>query len=83
MAGSTQTVELPNARRRRIWSRAGTTGRPPRERGDRRRSFLLTLIAVLVLAAFLSPLLQSFTVAIKTLRADRRSPARRSGRPTR
>jgi multiple sugar transport system permease protein len=66
MAGSTQTVELPNARRRRIWSRAGTTGRPPRERGDRRRSFILTLIAVLVLAAFLSPLLKSFTVAIKT-----------------
>ena len=34
------------------------------------RSFLLTLIAVLVLAAFLSPMLRSFTYAIKSTRPD-------------
>ena len=35
-------------------------------RGDGRRSFLLTLIAVLAVAAFLSPMLRSFTYAIKS-----------------
>ena len=40
--------------------------RGPRVRGDGRRSFLLTLIAVLAVAAFLSPMLRSFTVAIKS-----------------
>ena len=40
--------------------------RRPRLRGDGRRSFLLTLIAVLAVAAFLSPMLRSFTYAIKS-----------------
>jgi multiple sugar transport system permease protein len=43
--------------------RAGS--RRPRERGDRGRSFLMTLIAVVFLAAFLSPLLRAVTTAIK------------------
>jgi multiple sugar transport system permease protein len=50
--------------RRRTKARPGS--RPPRERGDRARSFLLTLIAVTALAAFLSPMLRSFTYAIKS-----------------
>ena len=45
---------------------AATESRPPRQRGDRPKTFLLTLIAVLFLAAFLSPLLRSFTYAIKS-----------------
>jgi len=40
--------------------------RGPRERGDGTRSFLITLIAVLFLAAFLSPLLRTATFAIKS-----------------
>jgi multiple sugar transport system permease protein len=40
--------------------------RPPRERGDRSRSFLLTLIAVVALAAFLSPMLRSISYALKS-----------------
>jgi multiple sugar transport system permease protein len=40
--------------------------RRPRERGDGTRSFLMTLIAVLFLAAFLSPLLRAATFAVKT-----------------
>jgi multiple sugar transport system permease protein len=40
--------------------------RPPRERGDRSRTFLVTLIAVVALAAFLSPLLRSFSYALKS-----------------
>ena len=40
--------------------------RRPAERGDRSRSFLLTLIAVLFLAAFLSPLLRAVTFAVKS-----------------
>src|SRR5262245_11417465 len=67
MAGLDGTVDLATTtRRRRFGSRASTTSRQPRERGDRRRSFLLTLIAVVALAAFLAPMLKSFTVAIKT-----------------
>src|ERR1700675_3572211 len=54
----------PRRLRRRGIARVGS--RPPRERGDRRRSFLLTLIAVLVLAAFLSPMLKSMVYAIKS-----------------
>jgi multiple sugar transport system permease protein len=61
-------VELPGLRtrwlRRRASARVGS--RPPRERGDTRRSFVLTLIAVLALAAFLSPMLRSVTYAIKS-----------------
>jgi multiple sugar transport system permease protein len=41
-------------------------GRQPRERGDSGRSFLITLIAVLAIAAFLSPMLRSITYAIKS-----------------
>jgi multiple sugar transport system permease protein len=44
---------------------AGDRRRPP-ERGDRSKSFLVTLIAVLFLAAFLSPLLRSATFAFKS-----------------
>jgi multiple sugar transport system permease protein len=47
-------------------SRAAPASRPPRQRGDGRRSFLLTLIAVLAVAAFLSPMLRSASVAIKS-----------------
>ena len=54
----------PGLFRRRAASQAGS--RPPRERGDQKRSFLLTLIAVCALAAFLSPMLRSFTYAIKS-----------------
>jgi multiple sugar transport system permease protein len=52
----------------RPWRRRRTvaTGRPPRQRGDTGRSFLVTLVAVLFLAAFLSPLLRAATTAIKT-----------------
>jgi multiple sugar transport system permease protein len=52
------------------WFRRGEKvrpgSRPPRERGDRSRSFLLTLIAVVVLAAFLSPMLRSVAYALKS-----------------
>ncbi len=41
-------------------------GRQPRERGDSTRSFLLTLIAILALAAFLSPMLRSVVYAVKS-----------------
>jgi multiple sugar transport system permease protein len=47
-------------------ARTSEGSRPPRERGDRARSFLLTLIAVLTVAAFLSPLLRSITYSLKT-----------------
>lgn len=49
--------------RRRAVTRASSR---PRERGDGKRSFALTLIAVCALAAFLSPMLRSFTYAIKS-----------------
>jgi multiple sugar transport system permease protein len=45
---------------------AAEGSRQPRERGDTSRSFLLTLIAVLAVAAFLSPLLRSFSYALKS-----------------
>lgn len=47
-------------------SRAATGSRGPRERGDRRRSFLVTFIAVVALAAFLSPMLRSVSYALKS-----------------
>jgi multiple sugar transport system permease protein len=46
--------------------RGASDRRRPPERGDRPKSFLLTLIAVLFLAAFLSPLLRSATFALKS-----------------
>ena len=64
---SAQVQEItarPGLFRRRAASRAGS--RPPRERGDAKRSFALTLVAVCALAAFLSPMLRSFTYAIKS-----------------
>jgi multiple sugar transport system permease protein len=51
--------------RRRTRS-AAVAGRQPRERGDGGRSFLITLIAVLAVAAFLSPMLRSITYALKS-----------------
>jgi len=59
-------VALPRAGlfgRRRV---AAAGSRPPRERGDSARSFLLTFIAVVAVAAFLSPLLRSITYALKS-----------------
>ena len=50
---------------RRAGPRAGS--RPPRERGDASRSFLVTLIAVLAVAAFLSPMLRSISYSLKSL----------------
>jgi multiple sugar transport system permease protein len=61
-------VALPGRslfRRRRVAAASGGS-RPPRERGDSTRSFLLTLIAVLTVAAFLSPMLRSMSYATKT-----------------
>jgi archaellum component FlaG (FlaF/FlaG flagellin family) len=37
------------------------------------RSFTVTFIAVVVVAAFLSPLLRSFTISLKNARPDQRS----------
>jgi multiple sugar transport system permease protein len=48
-------------------ARVAEGSRPPRERGDRGRSFLVTLIAVLLLAAFLSPMLRSVAYSVKSL----------------
>lgn len=48
-------------------SRVASGSRPPRERGDASRSFLLTLIAVLAVAAFLSPMLRSISYSLKSL----------------
>ncbi len=59
-----ETTVHPGLFKRR---RAAATGsRPPRERADSARSFLLTLIAVLALAAFLSPMLRSVIYSIKS-----------------
>ena len=52
-------------RRSRVRSAGGS--RPPRERGDSSRSFLITLIAVLALAAFLSPLLRTLAYSVKSI----------------
>ena len=51
---------------RRRTRAAAVAGRQPRERGDTGRSFLVTLIAVLAIAAFLSPMLRSITYALKS-----------------
>src|SRR4029079_18686684 len=51
--------------RRRTRTAAGS--RPPRQRGDTSRSFLITLIAVLLVAAFLSPLMRSVAYSLKSI----------------
>jgi len=50
----------------RARARSAEGSRPPRERGDSTRSFLVTLLAVLAVAAFLSPLLRAITYSIKS-----------------
>ena len=52
--------------RRRFRATRVTGASRPAVRGDRRRSFLITLIAVLTVAAFLSPMLRSAMYAIKS-----------------
>jgi multiple sugar transport system permease protein len=47
--------------------RVAAGSRPPRERGDSARSFLITLIAVLLVAAFLAPMMRSIAYSIKDL----------------
>ncbi|HEY7702222.1 MAG TPA: carbohydrate ABC transporter permease, partial [Candidatus Limnocylindrales bacterium] len=47
--------------------RAAPGSRPPRERGDGAKSFLLTLIAVVAVAAFLSPMLRSISYSLKSV----------------
>jgi multiple sugar transport system permease protein len=60
-------IAPPSTRSRSLRrARTGEASRPPRQRGDGRRSFLLTLIAVLAVAAFLSPMLRAATVSIKS-----------------
>jgi multiple sugar transport system permease protein len=66
--GTTSVQELAPAatRPRRFWGRTAAASRPPRERGDDRRAFLLTFIAIVALAAFLSPLARSAIFAVKS-----------------
>jgi multiple sugar transport system permease protein len=52
---------------RRKSTRVNTGSRPPRERGDSSRRFLITLIAVLAIAAFLSPMLRSVAYSVKSI----------------
>ena len=47
--------------------RVAAGSRPPRERGDTTKSFLITLIAVLLVAAFLSPLMRSVAYSLKSI----------------
>jgi multiple sugar transport system permease protein len=67
LGGGAQAQELGSAQglfRRRVRRAEGS--RPPRERGDTGRAFLLTLIAVVTVAAFLSPMLRSIAFAVKS-----------------
>ena len=69
MAGvSAADLEGLTARPRLFGRRRAETGgsRPPRERGDSTRSFALTLIAIVALALFLSPMLRSVVYAVKS-----------------
>jgi multiple sugar transport system permease protein len=52
---------------RRRGARAAAGSRPPRERGDTTRSFVITLIAVVTVAAFLSPLLRTAAYSVKSI----------------
>jgi len=70
MALPEATPLAPPAATRSRWrvrrrTRVAEGSRPPSLRGDGRRSFLLTLIAVVAVAAFLSPMLRAATVSIK------------------
>jgi multiple sugar transport system permease protein len=60
-------LAVPRGVLRRGGARAASGSRPPRERGDTSRSFLITLIAVLALAAFLAPMLRSVAYSVKSL----------------
>src|SRR5262245_7410470 len=68
MAEATREGLIPQPRSRllRRKARVQEGSRPPRMRGDRTRSFLVTLIAVTAIAAFLSPMLRAVTVALKS-----------------
>jgi multiple sugar transport system permease protein len=48
-------------------AKAAPGSRPPRERGDGAKSFLVTLIAVVAVAAFLSPMLRSISYSLKSV----------------
>jgi multiple sugar transport system permease protein len=48
-------------------AKAAAGSRPPRERGDSTRRFLVTLIAVVAVAAFLSPMLRSISYSVKSI----------------
>jgi multiple sugar transport system permease protein len=61
------TISLARGGLLRRRGRAAAGSRPPRERGDSTRTFLITLIAVVTVAAFLSPLLRSMSYSIKTI----------------
>ena len=71
MALPEATPLAPPAATRSRWRSAAARARPRAAgrrslRGDGRRSFLLTLIAVVAVAAFLSPMLRAATVSIKS-----------------
>ncbi len=69
MAGvSAADLQDLTARPRLFGRRRAAAGgsRPPRERGDSTRSFVLTLIAIVGLALFLSPMLRSVVYAVKS-----------------
>ena len=81
-AGAQRRPRRPVPRRR---SRAdpGDGSRPPRSAATAARPFLLTFIAVLAVAAFLSPMLRSVDCTRSRARTRSPRPARRSTRPTR
>jgi multiple sugar transport system permease protein len=69
MAGvSAADLQDLTARPRLFGRRRAEAGgsRPPREHGDSTRSFVLTLIAIVGLALFLSPMLRSVVYAVKS-----------------
>jgi multiple sugar transport system permease protein len=71
MAGLDRSTHLPElaAARPGFFTRLGRRSRPrvgPRSAGDAARTFTVTFIAVVILAAFLSPLVRSFSLSIKS-----------------